>query len=332
MKKICVIISLFLISLSLASCNGVEKFDFNIINTKDIVLGNEVESVEVSTASGEKTTFTTTANFYEIYDEVSFAFKAGKKYSINAEMKIHDQNKAYLNTNMYKFSEGEFYEFRVKKEGSNDVAMVEEYSYTLENPETNSFEIRQFGRYIYKLEKAFCGSERGANGNVIYKSNKIPTTPLVETELAEMQVSSHNLRSLLISTNFMSKFETVDNGEATINYNDHVTREYKLYENYIVFKQSAPFLDKPFSVGHDFEIFYSAAIKSGYTVTQEAYYNVKTGEIELIKLYGQVLSHLPANLRLKLDLNIQIYVHDLNEDEMNQKVNTLISYVKSNAD
>jgi hypothetical protein len=124
-----------------------------------------------------------------------------------------------------------------------------------------------------------------------------------------------------------------DDVEYEYDYNELVTREYKLYENYIVFKQTAPFWDLPIiGSGQDESIVYARFADSDFSVTQEAYYNIKTGEIELVKVYGETLCHASGYYLKNLEINIQIFVNDLEESEAKGKVDAMIAYIKENAD
>ena len=129
MKRFLVILSMFSIILSLSACLSNDKIEFDIANTKDIVLGNEVDSVLLTTADGETVAYDYTANFYEIFDKIGFEYERGKKYSHVAETKLGNQSKTLINMNTYWIDHTEFYEFRAKKDGDNAVALIEEYCY-----------------------------------------------------------------------------------------------------------------------------------------------------------------------------------------------------------
>ena len=344
MKKILVVLFLLLTTLSLFSCDkdaegnkdsdnleSLSKFD--IVEVKDIVLGNEVNSVVLINNEGKEITFDSTADFYEIFNEIGFSYnESGKKYSYSAEMKIGDQSKSFINMNAYYFGDSELYEFRTKKDGDDAVAACDEYSYRkyLEN---NKLESSDFGIYAYKDDKAFGGSESGENGYVVYASDTYPIIPNVGTELIEMQARSVNLRSIVNMTRFFNDYRNNEADDVEYNYNELVTREYKLYENYIVFKQTAPFWDLPIiGSGQDESIVYARFADSDFSVTQEAYYNIKTGEIELVKVYGETLCHAGGYYLKNLEINIQIFVNDLEESEGKAKVDAMIAYIKENAD
>lgn len=331
MKKIIAIFSMFSILFSLTACNQPAQSDFNIAEIKKILLGKEVNSVVLTTSAGEKITYDTTADFYDIFNKVDFAYEAGEKYSYIAEMKLHDQSKSFIEMNAYYLQDADFYEFRTKKEGDNAVATMEEYAYQKQTEE-NTLEMSTFCRYTYKDEKAFGGSEMNANGYVIYSSDAYPLIPQSGTELCEMQARSGNLRALVQWTDFFQNYEPFEAGGKTYDYNEFITREYTLYENYIVFKQTAPFLHVNIGLGQDLYLLYMQFLNADCSITQEAYCNVKTGEIEYVKVYGNTIFHTPEFWGRNLELNMQLYIHDIGESEGQQKVDNLIHYVKSNAD
>lgn len=341
MKRITVIIVSLLTALSLISCDKGSKVDlyaeflesfgkFDIVETKDIVLGNEVDSVVLTTKEGEKITVDNTADFYEIFNEVGFKFEDGKKYSCSAETKLGDRSRAFINMNVYHLDGTDIYESRTKKEGDDTVATTEEYHH-VQQLEENKTGRTSFGIYLYKDEKAFGGVENGPNGQTVYVSEDYPILPGPESgELYEMHSHSNYLRNLLGFTEFFKYYEPYTDNGKKYDFNDFVTSEYTLYENYIVFKQITPALSGGVSPGQDPLIRYMMFSNSDYFVTQEAYCNVQTGEIELVKLYGETLWHTGEYLNVKLEIDMQIYVHSVDESDVKQKSDVIIDYVKLN--
>ena len=331
MKKFIVVFLAFILLLSMASCNKGGQDEFDIVKAKEIVLGKEVDSVVIETSEGEEITCDKTADFYEIFDKIGFVnYKAGKKLSCVAETKLGDESKSYVNMNAYYLDSAELYEFRAKKEGDDAVLVVEEYNYS-KKLEDNSFEMSSFSKYTYKDEKALNGSESGANGVVRYSSKEYPIFPTNGTELCEMQARAVYLRNLISQSTFFKNYEPYELNDKTYDINEFVTREYKLYENYIVFKQTAPFFNIPSGVNKDFSLLYASISNSDCSITQEAYYNLKTGEVELVKLYGATSWHTVEYYGRKIEINLLLYIHKGDEAEYNQKVDALKNYVKSNA-
>ena len=78
------------------------------------------------------------------------------------------------------------------------------------------------------------------------------------------------------------------------------------------------------------ELLYHRWSNSNDSITQEAYCNVKTGEIELIKVYGETVG-TTVYIGQYIEINMQMYIHNFGETEINQKVDTIIKYIKSNA-
>ena len=341
MKKLISVLALLSIIFSITSCGKEDKVDsesdfsrmlgkYDILETKDIVLGNEVDSVAFTTKTGEKITFDNTADFFEIFDKVGFDFLGfvdGKKYSCTAETKLGDQSKSFINMNIYGVDGAEFYELRTKKEADDSFASIDEYFQR--GSENNDSQQRNFGIYTYKNEKAFGGVERGKNVWLEYKSDAYPIMPQYGTALFEMQSRSNHFRDVLYFADFFKCYEPYETNDKTLDFNEFVTREYKLYENYIVFKQTAPFLDLESGMGMDPYVLYEWLKNSGCLVTTEAYCNVETGEIELIKMYGDTLLHTGEYLNYKFEINMQMYIHNVDESGK-EKVDALINYVKTN--
>lgn len=333
MKRFIAILSLISIVFSLVSCNFYDLFfrspdGLDIIETREIVLGEAVNSVVLKTRGGKKITVDYGSDFYDIYDKVGFWFESGKKYSFCAETNLESRGKAYVNINNYRLENTEFYEARAMKDGDDAVGSIEEYMYRI-YLEDHSIESKNYSRFIYKDQKAFVGTEFNKGGSTVYSSEEYPLMPEIGSELNEMYAHTGYVRALANLTSFFKNYESSD---TKYDYEQFVTREYKLYENYIVFKQTAPFLNIFTSIGQDPALIYAQISNSNYSITQEAYCNVKTGEIELIKVYGKTLWHTQEHTGQKLEIDMKIYVHDLNKTEYQYKLDNLINYVKENAE
>ena len=335
MKKIIAVFSLLAMLLSLNACDTEDSSSgtsdpYAIFETRDIVLGDAVDSVELTTKTGEKITVDHSADFYELFAKLGLAGEDGKKYSCTAQTQLPNQGKSFINMNIYRIADVRYYDTRVKKDGNENVAFGEEYSYAKFENEKHSNS--DFNKYTYQDEQAFGGMENGADGYVTYASTVYPILPEPGTELADMQVRMRYLALLLHTMELFKRYEPYETNGKTYDYNEFVTKEYTLYENYIVFKQTAPFLTVNAVAGQDSLISYMQFANSDCSITKEAYVNVKTGEVELIKVYGDTLWHTLQYAGRKLEIDMQIYIHDVEESEVREKVDALIDYVKSNVD
>jgi hypothetical protein len=189
-----------------------------------------------------------------------------------------------------------------------------------------------FNNYTYKEEKAFGGSVKDANGYKVYVSDEYPVMPEVGSELNDMLVRASHLKMIAVNSSLFQPVEPYEENGKTYDFNDVITREYKLYENYIVFKQTAPFINVNIGAGLDAAIMYALFTNTDCSVTQEAYCNVHTGEIEMIKIYGNTLLYAAGYAGQKMEINMQMYIHDITDAEIQQKVDTLIDYVKTSAE
>ncbi len=327
MKKITALLLMLAIALSLCSCGGGNSQDkFDIAQTRDIVLGDEVDSVVFTNVIGEKYTFDNNADFFDLLGKVKFRFGDAAKYSYIAETKLADQSKSYINMNSYHLEDADFYESRIKKDGDDEFAAIDEYTFQKLSVESGRFEMTSFARYTYKEDKAFGGFE----GSTHYSSDEYPLIPASGSELGEMHARSGYLKNLINYTRFFGQHEEFENDGKTYDFDEFVTREYKLYENYIVLKQTAPFLSIN-TIGMDRYLTYMQLKSSDYSITQEAYINVETGNPELVKIYGDTMWHTSQYYGRKAEIDIQIYVYyDIGESESKEKIDDLIDYIKSN--
>ncbi|MCI5746011.1 MAG: hypothetical protein MR270_07010 [Erysipelotrichaceae bacterium] len=325
MKKLIAIFALLAMTLSLTACDEYQQIDFDIAKKKDIVLGNEVDSATIKTVGGEELTLDGSDDFYEVFDSINFEFKNGIKFSSIAEIKKGDESRSYINMNSYLLDGADLYEFRAKKDGDGAIAVIEEYSSYKQS--AGGSQMVSFVNYSYKDEKAFGGNENG----VKYITDKYPFFPQSGTELCDMQSRAVYLRTLIYSTELFARYEAFEiNGQA-YDFDDFANREYKLYENYIVFKQTAPFLNAHFAE-RDQQHMYMWMLNSDFSVTQEAYYSVETGKIEFIRIYGETIWHTANYLGIKVEMDIKIYVYELEGSESKQKIEGLIDRIKSSVE
>ena len=330
MKKIIVALLILSIIFSFASCDINVPNGLNIAKTKKIVLGKEVESVVLTTSEGEKITCEQGTDFYEIFNKVDMGRGDGKKHSYIAQVQLQDEAKFYINMNLYYIGNAQYYETRAQKEGDDAIASMEKYYYS-EILSDNQYVSTGMDRSTYKDEEAFSGQTIGADGSVqLYYSDECPVLPQAGTQLNEMYRMAWYPDTLMNMVTLFESYEPYETNGKTYDIDSFVTRECTLYKNYIVFKQTAPFLCPP--PGLDMEIVYAMFSVADCSVTQEAYCNVKTGEIELIKVYGNTFWHVPGRAGQNVELDMQIYIHDNAASEGEKKADRFVEYIVSNSD
>lgn len=330
MKKIIIALLILSIIFSFVACNINDPGGLNIAKTKKIVLGKEVESVVLTTSEGEKLTCEQGTDFYEIFNKVDMGRGDGKKHSYIVQVQLQDEAKFFINMNHYYIGNAQYYETRAQKEGDDAIASMERYYYS-EKLSDNQYVRTNMDRSTYKDEEAFSGQTIGADGSAqFYYSDECPMQPQIGTQLDEMDSMASYLNNLMNMVAFFQSYEPYETNGKTYDIDSFVTRECTLYKNYIVFKQTAPFLCLP--LGMDIEIVYAMFSAADCSVTQEAYCNVETGEIELIKVYGNTLWHVPTHTGQNVELDMQIYIHDNAASEGEKKADRFVEYIVSNSD
>ena len=330
MKKIIVGLLILSIIFSFVACDINDLGGLNIAKTKNIVLGKEVDSVVLKTSEGEKITCEQGTDFYEIFNKVDMGRGDGKKHSYIAQVQLQDEAKFFINMNLYNIGNAEYYETRAQKEGDDAIASIERYYYS-EKLSDNQYVRTNMERSTYKDEETFFGQTLGADGSVqLYYSDECPMMPQTGTQLNEMYSMVWYPDTLMKMVTLFESYEPYEVNGKTYDIDSFVTRECTLYKNYIVFKQTAPFLCLP--LGLDIEIVHAMFSAADCSVTQEAYCNVKTGEVELIKVYGNTLWHVPGRTGQNVELDMQIYIHDNAASEGEKKADRFVEYIVSNSD
>ena len=330
MKKITIALLILSIIFSFVACDINDPGGLNIAQTQKIVLGKEVKSVVLRTSEGEKITCEQGTDFYEIFNKVDMGRGDGKKHSYIVQVQLQDEAKFFINKNLYYIGNAEYYETSVQKEGDDAIASMERYYYS-EKLSDNQYVRTTMDRSTYKDEEAFCGQTIGADGSAqFYYSDECPMQPQIGTQLDEMDCMAKYLDQLMNMVTLFERYEPYEVNGTTYDIDSFVTRECTLYKNYIVFKQTAPFLCLP--LGMDIEIMHAMFSAADCSVTQEAYCNVKTGEIELIKVYGNTFWHVAGRTGQNVELDIQIYIHDNAASEGEKKADRFVEYIVSNSD
>ena len=326
MKKIIAVFSLISILFCFSSCKN-NPFDKrpDYLKERDIVLDDRVDSVEFTSENGEKTTFFATDDFYTVLDKIDLDYTDDKKLVVDAKIQLDDETPLYINFEQYCPEDSYLQKYEIHKEGELSTAVIDLYS-------EDTIGGKSFKKYVYKDEIAFSGFEgRGTDDKTNYFSSKFPKAPEGGTELYEMYSAANDFNKFLGMASLFRYY----NAPATegIDINSLISVEFKLYENYIVLKQTAPFItvQSP-NFSTDEYIFYKQAEASDCSIIQEVYCNVETGKIELIRFYGDTTMHTYENWGRKWEVDIKVYVYDINESELNKKVDKLADYVKSNAD
>lgn len=330
MKKILSIFTIFIFLSLLSSCN--KKLD--IVEEKTIVLGEKVETQTIN-VNNEVITIDENSDFYETINKLNNFKGSVKSYkaSYDAKYKIENEKEVYVNMNSYYYintiDAEDFYfcEIRAQKEDSNDVGEFLDYSYSKRNVLESKYSIiKQYTKYSYLSEKSFGGNERIDGKLIYYNNNRIPMTPDIGTELAKMQSSAMFIKRLYQNTAFMRKYADVEVNNETLNYNQYVKKEIKLYENYIVFEESSPLINNFVGSPFDTYTYYLQSLNTKNFVTQTAYYNIKTGQFDCFCLYGKTYDS--KILRRLVELDIKTYLHTLDKEEVEKKVDDLVGYVK----
>ena len=324
MKKIIAVFSLISILFCFSSCKN-NPFDKrpDYLKERDIVLGDRVDSVEFTSENGEKTTFFATDDFYTVLDKIDLDYTDDKKLVVDAKIQLDDETPLYINFEQYCPEDSSLQKYEIHKEGELSTAVIDLYSGSNFN--------KSFEKYVYKDEIAFCGyvSQDFAGSSNEYISSKFPKVPEGGTELYEMYSAANDFNHFLGMASLFRYYDAPLT--AGVDINSLISVEFKLYENYIVLKQTAPFITL-FSPSSDEYIFYKQAEASDCSIIQEVYCNVETGKIELIRFYGDTTMHTYENWGRKWEVDIKVYVYDINESEFNKKVDELVAYVKENAD
>jgi hypothetical protein len=330
MKKTLLITTMILLcTCTLSSCKKL-----NIVEERKIILGEEVSSQTIN-VNDEVINIDKDSDFYLTLNQLDTFKKTDNvayKASYDVKYKIENEKQMYINENYYFYmnttdEQSETFSFaerRAKKEGSSAVGEFLEYDYIkLSLLDKKTIKRDMFTKCSYKFEKSFGGQQLVDGKMKLYSNSRFPVYPELGTELAKMESSAKFLRHYFITNRFMREND-IEVSDTVLNFNQHVKKEIKLYENYIVFEESSPFLN-----GHDARRgsreYYLKCLNKKNIVTQAAYYNINTGQFDCFRLYGEALFDIYSGF---VELDVKVYLHNFDEKEAKNKVNDLVRYVK----
>jgi hypothetical protein len=331
MKKTLLITTMILLcTCTLSSCKKL-----NIVEERKIILGEEVSSQTIN-VNDEVINIDKDSDFYLTLNQLNTINKTGNvayKASYDTKYKIENEKQMYINENHYYYrnqtdeqsEDFSFVERRAKKEGSNAVGEFLEYDYIkLSLLDKKTIKRDMFTKCSYKFEKSFGGQQLVDGKMKLYSNSRFPVYPELGTELAKMESSAKFLRHYFITNRFMREND-IEVSDTVLNFNQHVKKEIKLYDNYIVFEESSPFLLLS-GIGNLDQIKenYLKCLNKKNIVTQAAYYNINTGQFDCFSLYGEAFDIYSGFV----ELDVKVYLHNFDEKEAKNKVNDLVRYVK----
>lgn len=334
MKKTLLITTMILLcTCTLSSCKKL-----NIVEERKIVLGEEVSSQTIN-VNDEVINIDKDSDFYLTLNQLNTFNPTGNvayKASYDAKYKIENEKQMYINENCYYYNNKtdeqsenfRFCEIRAKKEWSNAVGEFLDYGHEkLSLLDKKTIERDTFTKYSYKSEKSFGGQQLVDGKMKLYSNSRFPLMPKPGTEFAKMESSAKFISQFFVTTRFMEKYNDIEVNDTVLNFNQHVTKEIKLYENYIVFEESSPFLKGAGAfIGSPAEkkAYYLRCLNNKNTVTQTAYYNINTGKFDCFSLYGETFDIYSGFI----ELDVKVYLHNFDEKEAKNKVNDLVRYIK----
>ena len=357
MKKLFYSIIILIFCFTLIACESEKPNDLpkenndnnnnlGLIIEKEIKLGQEQKSV-VLNIDGKEVLVDENCLFEELYYDIIHMFTNRNHglYSCNISYKIEDEPTNYSNINIYKYQDyqdncniyGTYEVGRLKDQNSNDIFKCEEYFFRKDNSgNKDQYIIHEFSKFLYKDEIAFAGDEFNTftSEHHRYNNNNIPQHP-EGTEFVRMQNSYVNAKRFINVMDLFARYASFEFEGNTYEFDSYIKADFKIYDNYIVLKETTPFYLGAVSDPRARYTWYQSCLNKDCLVTQEAYYNISTGKIDCIKIYGNSINNgllLTTQSCCKVEFDIEIYVHDLKTDEYNQKVSQLVEYIKSNAD
>ncbi len=349
MKKLFLIIIILLFSFTLIACDtnksieqaDIDNSDLGLVIEKEIELGEERESV-ILNIDGTEVLVDDNYSFRELYRIIpEFNNNNSGLYSYDIEYRIDDEIPNYTNVNVYNYNEYQdnyqierTYEVaRSKDQNSKHIYKAETYYFNqVDTANLYQFIKHTFEKRLYKNEMSFCGTVVNtfkSNPHTLYSNKNIPTSPERETDLLSMTLKSQRAQKLKILMLF-EQFDSFEFEGNTYEFNSYITSNFKIYDNYIVFKEITPFYKGEWIAKSEWYYWYQSCLNNDLLVTQEAYYNISTGKIDHVRVYGKIVDffHYSRFEPSTIEIDIKLYIHNFKIDEYDKKVSRLVRYIK----
>lgn len=346
MKKF-IILTILLLSLFLISCEKSEEEKKD--NQNDISsLGKEVDTILYTSTNGDEITLNKDMEFYDVLNILGISNPINnKKYSVNAEFQIENENRIILNAEFCSVKDGSLKIVNANYSNSEDVFVMKRFfSTNIDYNENIALStVNDFNYYEYESDVAIYGfesySEKISNGreytqslcvNTYYQNENYPSSPLENTRMHDIYEDSELVFSHIntFSTYFDQFPENIEIDGVTYNLEQNVIRTFTFYENYILLEQTSPYAIKPFR-GVNLENtkdYYKSCLNKSLSFTQKVVYDVNKRSVAEVSLTGNTMSWwYLENLEITIDINIKNF--EINEIEDSKKVEDLISYIKS---
>ena len=251
----------------------------------------------------------------------------------NSEITFGDRETANTTLVAYYVNENETL-FDYKLKDGNKTYSAQEYSKEVRDDVLN-WSRNFFAKYQYGLEKAFGGQEitceNGNSTNTMYSNYNYPMMVPGGSDFGNAESQAKLLTQMMNNFCFFAKFDDFEfNGEKII-LEDYVTRSFELYEDSVIFIQSAPYIVKIF-VGPDMTkyAFYAGCIADNCEITQTIKFDLKTQQIEYVEVKGNTRSSV-IQPNILFEVNVTAKLSTLEKYKYDSAVEELVNYVKKNS-
>jgi hypothetical protein len=341
MKKTLIFIFMLLFTLTLVSCNDDKTEDkTEKEKTKELI---PVDSVTVKDKNEEDFIITKDTPFYEVFELVNIDWNSNSKLCegyvvfFDANIKHGDSENVHITGELYQPDLNTYY-WNLETADKNQKKYTFEmyFSNIMEkndSGETIKFLYQQYNLHRYGEELAMFGFDDGIlDGKEIsaYYYGKYPSSPEGNTDFSNLFNSTYELVKIFNTHRLFDEYHDVEYRGEVFSLEEHVSRSFKLYEDYIVFELSTPFGDNLGGVGQEIYSYYNSSISGNYKLTQTVKYNIRTKKIETVSIRGNVLqSSGYNNTPMTLDINVEF--EQISKKKFNNEVDKLIDFVRKNA-
>ena len=332
MKKILILLFMLMLTLTLVSCNDEKTEDkTEKEKTKELI---PVDSVTVKDEDKEDFIITKDTPFYDALNCFDLTYTDNKMIEFDAKIILGDNDTANVTASLYYPNIHEFL-WDVKLNESNKTFTLQEYLKEVYTDPLNHTRM-VFAKYQYGLEKAFSGQELVyedgiVTSNDLYSNYNYPMQPPAQTDFGNAHVKANYLVLFLNRFTLFQEFNDFEFNGKTIILEDYVTRSIELYEDYIIFKQTAPFAVNAYAGTNETKYaYYIGCINNELEITQTVMFNLKTQQIETVEVKGNTRSAL-IQINLPIEVQITAKILTLDTAKYEKVANELIEYVKENS-
>ena len=165
-------------------------------------------------------------------------------------------------------------------------------------------------------------------------SGNYPTIPEEGTEFYKTYLPAQYLIDKFYNFDIQRSYKTIrfiEDQTISFDFSKNLSKKIKLYEGYIIFEETSPFIGTPMNLSFDqIQDYYNGCLNMNGYFTQTMVFNLKTKNIEIFDIKAHTLSWKDM-LNKPIEIDLTIKVDMINDNNHKSMIDEFIIYVLERA-